>query len=37
MLVLVPSVRHTDREGEVCDYNSWRQVSSEHEVLSPKH
>ena len=25
MLVLVPSVRHTDREGEVCDYNSWRQ------------
>jgi len=25
MLVLVPSVRHQDREGEVCDYNSWRQ------------
>ena len=25
MFVLVPSVKHTDREGEVCDYNSWRQ------------
>ena len=25
MIVLVPSVKHADRTGEVCDFNTWRQ------------
>jgi len=25
MIVLTPSVKHADREGECCDFNSWRQ------------
>ena len=25
MFILVPSVKHADRAGDVCDFNTWRQ------------